>query len=328
MEKSDKIYVAGDQGMVGSAIIRLLKSKGYDNIITATRAELDLTNQQHCSIFFNNIKPDYVFLCAAKVGGILANNTQRADFIYENTMITSNVIHSSYLTKVKKLLYLGSSCIYPKESKQPISETELLSGYLEPTNEPYALSKILGVKMCESYNRQYSTNFISVMPTNLYGYNDSYDKNNSHVFASLIRKFSEAKMMNHKNVTLWGTGEPEREFLFVDDLAEALYFLMENYNSNETINVGCGQDISIKDLAYKIKSIIGYKGDIVFDTSKPDGMKKKLLDVSKINNLGWKFKTDLESGINITLDDFEKNYQKYTNSYNYKSMNMKHLDNF
>jgi len=307
---NDKIYVAGHRGLVGSAIYRELKNQGYENIITRTSSQLDLRDQREVEEFFSKEKPDFVFLSAAKVGGILANNTYPADFIYDNIMIQSNVIYYSYKYKVKKLLFFGSSCIYPKFASQPIKEEYLLDGKLEPTNESYAIAKIAGIKMCQSFNRQYGTNFISIMPTNLYGPNDNFDLQNSHVFAALIRKFHEAKIQNEEHVTIWGTGSPLREFLYVDDLADACIFLMNNYNESEMINVGVGKDISIKDLAILMKDIIGFKGEIRFDTSKPDGTPRKLLDVSKINSLGWKAKTSLKDGIKLTYNWYIQNVKK------------------
>tara|TARA_X000000950_G_scaffold45778_1_gene52113 strand:- start:2511 stop:3449 length:939 start_codon:yes stop_codon:yes gene_type:complete len=297
MKKNDKIFVAGHRGMVGSAIVRKLKSQGFNNLLARTSRELDLRNQKKVNDFFSYEKPDYVFLAAAKVGGILANNTYRAEFIYDNLMIEANIIHSSYLHNVKKLLFLGSSCIYPKKSKQPIIETSLLDGYLETTNQPYAIAKICGIEMCDSYRRQYDCNFISCMPTNLYGPNDNYDLNTSHVLPALMRKFIEAKRNKSESVDIWGSGNPLREFLHVDDLAEASIFLMTNYNENGIINVGTGVDISIRDLALSLKKIVGFNGEIKFDLSKPDGTMRKLLDVSKINNLGWKAKINLDSGL-------------------------------
>lgn len=297
MKKNDKIFVAGHRGMVGSAIVRKLKSEGYNNLLLRTSNELDLRNQKKVIDFFSYEKPDYVFLAAAKVGGILANNTYRAEFIYDNLMIEANIIHSSYLYNVKKLLFLGSSCIYPKKSKQPIIETSLLDGYLETTNQPYAIAKICGIEMCDSYRRQYDCNFISCMPTNLYGPNDNYDLNTSHVLPALMRKFIEAKRNKSEIVDIWGSGKPMREFLHVDDLADASLFLMNNYNENGIINVGTGVDISIRDLALSLKKVVGYNGEIKFDLSKPDGTMRKLLDVSKINNLGWKAKINLVSGL-------------------------------
>jgi GDP-L-fucose synthase len=298
MDLNSKIYVAGHRGMVGSAIVRKLKNEGYNRIITRTSSELDLRNQDAVESFFKREQPDYVFLAAAKVGGIHANNTFRAEFIYDNMMIQNNVIHCSYINDVKKLLFLGSSCIYPKFSEQPIKEDYLLTGKLEPTNQPYALAKITGIEMCNAYRSQYGCDFISAMPTNLYGPNDNYDLNNSHVLPALIRKFHEAKKQNLPNVTMWGTGKPKREFLHVDDLADACYFLMENYSGDTALNVGTGEDISIMDLAILIKRTIGYEGEIINDLTKPDGTPRKLLDVSLINSLGWKSKISLDLGIN------------------------------
>jgi GDP-L-fucose synthase len=303
MQKDSKIFVAGHRGMVGSAIVRNLAAKGFSNIITRTSAELDLRNQQSVNTFFEEQKPDFVFLAAAKVGGIVANNVYRGQFIYENLMIQSNVIHAAYSNGVKKLLFLGSSCIYPKMCEQPIKESYLLNGYLEQTNEPYAIAKIAGLKMAESYKRQYGCNFISAMPTNLYGPNDNYDLNNSHVLPALIRKFYEAKMNNTPSVEIWGTGTPKREFLHVDDLAEACFFLMENYDGEGHVNVGTGVDVTIGELAHKIKEVIGYEGQLIFNTDKPDGTPRKLLDVSLINSLGWKHTIDLDKGIRMVVDD-------------------------
>ncbi|HTA82845.1 MAG TPA: GDP-L-fucose synthase [Bacteroidia bacterium] len=306
MEKSAKIYVAGHRGMVGSAIIRKLKQQGYTNILTIGSKELDLRKQEDVSLFFANEKPDYVFLAAAKVGGIYANNTYRAEFLYDNLMIEANIIHASYVNKVKKLMFLGSSCIYPKMAPQPLKESYLLTGLLEYTNEPYAIAKIAGIKLCESYRLQYGCNFISVMPTNLYGPNDNYDLNNSHVLPALLRKFHSAKIDGHPTVTVWGSGSPLREFLHVDDLAEACMFLMENYNEAELVNIGTGTDISIKDLALLIKKISGYQGKLEFDSSKPDGTPRKLMDVTKLHNLGWKHKISLEAGIEMVYKDVEQ----------------------
>ncbi len=297
IQKESSIYVAGHNGMVGSAIIRRLKQAGFSNIITRTSKELNLINQQAVANFFATEKLDFVFLAAAKVGGILANNTFRAEFIYENLMIQNNIIHCSYLNKVKKLMFLGSSCIYPKLAPQPMQEEYLLTGILEATNEPYAIAKIAGIKMCDAYRAQYGCNFISVMPTNLYGPNDNYDLKNSHVLPALIRKFHIAKIKNLKNVEVWGTGSPMREFLHVDDLAEACLYLMQNYNESGIINIGMGEDISIKDLAILVKKIVNYNGDIIFDTTKPDGTPRKLMDVSKLHSYGWKHKINLEEGI-------------------------------
>jgi GDP-L-fucose synthase len=298
MEKSSKIYIAGHRGMVGSSILRALQAKGFSNFILKTSSELDLRNQQAVGDFFTLEKPDYVFLAAAKVGGIVANNTFRADFIYENMMIQSNVIHQAYLNGVKKLLFLGSSCIYPKLAPQPLKEEYLLTGLLEPTNEPYAIAKIAGIKMCDAYREQYGCNFISVMPTNLYGPNDNYDLNNSHVLPALLRKFITAKNEGATSVTIWGTGSPLREFLHADDLAAACLFLMDNHNESGLVNIGVGEDISILDLAKMVKQIVGFTGDIITDTTKPDGTPRKLMDVSKLTNLGWKASISLEEGIN------------------------------
>lgn len=307
MEKESKIYIAGHRGLVGSTIMRKLKELGYTNLIFRTKEEMDLLDFNKVNDFFKKEKPEYVFLAAAKVGGILANSTRKAEFIYENLQIQNNVIHNSYLYSVKKLLFLGSSCIYPKMCPQPIKEEYLLSGYLEPTNDAYAIAKIAGLIMCRSYKEQYGINFISAMPTNLYGYNDNFDLNSSHVLPALIRKFHEAKINSVKEVIVWGSGSPLREFLFVDDLADALIFLMNNYNENIHINIGTGRDISIKDLAFLIKEIVGYEGEIKFDTSKPDGTPRKLLDVSRINKLGWQAKTDLRDGIKLTYEWYLKN---------------------
>lgn len=312
MDKNSKIYIAGHTGMVGSAILRRLKKQGYTNIIYRSSKDLDLRSQKEVSEFFKNNSIDYVFLCAAKVGGINANNSMRADFIYDNIMIQSNVIKSSYDFGVKKLLFLGSSCIYPKNPPQPIKEEYLLSSYLEPTNEPYAIAKIAGIKMCESFNRQYNTNFISVMPTNLYGPNDNYDYKSSHVFPALLRKIHDAKVNSSKSIEIWGSGEPYREFLFVEDLADASLFLMNHYNGSDPINIGTGIDLKIKDLAKLMMKVIGYECDLILNSEMPDGTPRKLLDVSKINNLGWHFTTDLESGIKITYQDFLDNYQIYS----------------
>ena len=297
MDKNSKIYVAGHRGLVGSAILRALENQGFTNLVTRTSQELDLRNYQDTADFFAKEKLEYVFLAAAKVGGIQANNTYRAEFLYDNMMIQNNVIHQAYVNNVKKLLFLGSSCIYPKMAPQPLKEDSLLTGTLEPTNEPYAIAKIAGIKMCDAYRSQYNSNFISAMPTNMYGPNDNYDLNNSHVLPALLRKFHEAKEQNHPEVVVWGTGTPLREFLHSDDLAEACIFLMENYNDFGHVNVGIGEDISIKDLALLIKKIVGYEGNLVWDTSKPDGTPRKLMDVTKINNLGWKAEIGLEEGI-------------------------------
>jgi len=301
MNKASKIYVAGHRGLVGSAILRELQERGYKSIIKRTSKELDLRNQPSVKKFFEKERPEYVFLAAAKVGGIMANNTYPAEFIYDNLMIQTNIIHFSFEYKVKKLLFLGSSCIYPRDCPQPMKEEYLLSGYPEKTNEPYAIAKIAGIKMCQSYYRQYGANFISVMPTNLYGPNDNFDLETGHAMPALIKKFYEAKINNNPSVEIWGTGKPGREFLYIDDLADACIFLMENYNSPEIINIGVGKDISIKELSELIKNITGYNGEIKFDTRRPDGTPRKLLDVSKINKLGWKAKTSLEEGIRKTI---------------------------
>lgn len=307
MDKNSKIYIAGHMGMVGSAIMRKLQKEGYTNLVYRSIDELDLINQSAVDSFFKEEKPEYVFLAAAKVGGIMANNTYRAQFIYENLQIQNNVIHSSYLTRVTKLMFLGSSCIYPKYAPQPMKEEHLLTGVLEPTNEPYAIAKIAGIKMCQAYNDQYATDFISVMPTNLYGINDNFDLNNSHVLPALIRKFHEAKTNNLPAVEIWGTGSPRREFLHVDDLADACYYLMRNYSGNDFLNIGVGKDISIKELAVMIKDIVGFKGELQFDTSKPDGTPQKLLDVSRLNAAGWQAKTGLREGISKTYRWFLEN---------------------
>ncbi|MEC4005361.1 GDP-L-fucose synthase [Flavobacterium sp. SUN052] len=297
MDLHSKIYVAGHRGMVGSAIVSNLKSKGFNNIIERTSSELNLINQQEVADFFEKEKPEYVFLAAAKVGGIVANNTYRADFIYENLMIQNNVIHNSYKNGVKKLMFLGSSCIYPKLAPQPLTENSLLTGLLEETNEPYAIAKIAGIKMCDSYRAQYGCNFVSVMPTNLYGLNDNYDLQNSHVLPALLRKFHEAKINNEPSVTVWGSGTPLREFLHATDMADACVFLMQNYDDEGFVNIGSGVEISIKDLAYLVKNIVGFNGEVVFDTSKPDGTPRKLMDVTKLSKMGWHYKISLEEGI-------------------------------
>lgn len=304
MEKNAKIYIAGHRGMVGSAIYRKLVKEGYSNLITRTSAELDLRDQQAVTDFFNAEKPDYVFLAAAKVGGIIANNTYRADFLYENLAIQNNVIHQAYKNDVKKLMFLGSSCIYPKLAPQPLKEEYLLTGLLEETNEPYAIAKIAGIKMCDAYRDQYGSNFISVMPTNLYGYNDNYHPQNSHVLPALIRKFHEAKTNATPEVIIWGSGSPMREFLFADDLADACYFLMESYNEPNLINIGTGVDLTIKDLALLIKKVVGFEGVLTFDSTKPDGTPRKLMDVSKLHQLGWKHQIELEEGIHLAYQDF------------------------
>lgn len=304
MEKAAKIYVAGHNGMVGSAIVRKLEKEGYTNIIRRGSKELDLRNQLAVADFFEKEKPEYVFLAAAKVGGIIANNTYRAEFLHDNLQIQNHVIHNSYLHSVKKLMFLGSSCIYPKMAPQPLKEEYLLTGLLEETNEPYAIAKITGIKMCDAYRAQYGCNYISAMPTNLYGYNDNYHPQNSHVLPALIRKFHEAKVNQDKTVTIWGSGSPMREFLFADDLADACFYLMQNYDEPNLINVGTGEDLSIKDLALLIKEIIGFEGELVFDSSKPDGTPRKLMDVSKLHGKGWKHKIELREGIALAYQDF------------------------
>lgn len=307
MKKNSKIYIAGHRGMVGSAIFKLLFSEGYTNLLVKTSTDLDLRSQQKVADFFNEEKPEYVFLAAAVVGGIVANNTYRASFIYENMMIQNNVIHHSYLNGVKKLMFLGSSCIYPKNAPQPLKEDYLLTGKLESTNEPYAIAKIAGIKMCDAYRSQYGCNFISVMPTNLYGPNDNYHLKNSHVLPALLRKFIVAKRNNEKFVTIWGTGSPLREFMHADDLASACLFLMNNYNNSGLINIGVGKDISIIDLAKTVKEIVGFKGKLITDPSKPDGTPRKLMDVSKLTKLGWKADTSLEEGIKKVFQEIKDN---------------------
>ena len=306
MEKTSKIYVAGHRGMVGSAIVRKLQTEGYNNLVLRTSLELDLRNQAAVEKFFETEKPEYVFLAAARVGGIMANNTYRADFLYENLMIESNVIHQSYVHKVKKLLFLGSSCIYPKLAPQPLKEEYLLSGYLEETNEPYAIAKIAGIKLCENYRRQYGCDFISAMPTNLYGPNDNYDLNNSHVIPALIRKFHEAKVNNSPTVEVWGSGNPLREFMHVDDLADACIHLMLNFSDKHFVNVGFGKDLSIKELALLIKRLVGFEGNIVWDNSKPDGTTRKLMNVSKLSGMNWAPKIALEEGLKSIIEQFKK----------------------
>ena len=306
MDLNSKIYIAGHRGMVGSAIMRNLEKKGFTNIITRTSAELDLRDSHSVNAFFCEEKPEYVFLAAAKVGGIQANNIYRADFIYENLMIQNNVIHNSYLSAVKKLMFLGSSCIYPKLAPQPLKEESLLTGLLEETNEPYAIAKIAGIKMCESYKRQYGCDFISVMPTNMYGPNDNYNLNNSHVLPALIRKFHDAKENNLPFVEMWGTGKPMREFLHADDLGDACVYLMNTYNGEKFVNIGSGTDLTIKDLALLVQKIVGYVGEIKHDLLKPDGTPRKLMDVSFLHSLGWKHKIELEDGITMVYDDFKK----------------------
>jgi GDP-L-fucose synthase len=309
VNKSDKIYIAGHRGMVGSAILRKLKAEGFAHLVFRSSDELDLRNQQGVQDFFQKEKPDYVFLAAAKVGGILANDSNRAEFLYDNLLIESNIIHSAYLNQVKKLLFLGSSCIYPKLAPQPLKEEYFLTGLLEHTNEPYAIAKIAGIKLCEAYRDQYGCNFISAMPTNLYGPNDNYDLKNSHVLPALIRKFHEAKTKGDHSVTLWGTGEPRREFLHADDLADACFYLMQHYNQPEFVNIGTGKDLAINDLAHLISNIVGFKGKIVHDLSKPDGTPRKLLDVSKLTSLGWKPSIGLEEGIKKVYQQFLESSQ-------------------
>lgn len=303
MNKTDKIYVAGHRGMVGSALVRKLEKEGYTNIVTRTSSELDLRNQEAVNTFFAEEKPAYVFLAAAKVGGIHANNVYRADFLYDNLMIEANIIHASYLNKVEKLLFLGSSCIYPKMAPQPLKEEYLLTDELEYTNEPYAIAKIAGIKLCENYRKQYGCNFISAMPTNLYGPNDNYDLNNSHVLPALLRKFHTAKLEGNSSVEVWGSGSPKREFLHVDDLADACFVLMQEYDGEDWFNIGTGEDISIKELATTIKEVVDFQGELTFDSSKPDGTPRKLMDVSKLHAIGWKHKIELREGI-------EKVYQE------------------
>ena len=308
MNKDSKIYIAGHRGMVGSAIHRKLISEGFTNIIVRTSSELDLRVQEPVNEFFETERPEYVFLAAAKVGGIMANNLYRADFLYENIMIQSNVIHSAYATGVKKLMFLGSSCIYPKLAPQPMKEEYLLTGLLETTNEPYAIAKIAGIKMCDAYRAQYGCNFVSVMPTNLYGPNDNYDLQNAHVLPTLIRKFHEAKQNGDPAVTIWGTGIPKREFLHADDLAAACFFLMENYNEEGLVNIGTGEDVTITELAMLIKEVVGYEGALVYDHTKPDGTPRKLMDVSKLTQLGWKYSIELKDGLKRVYDDYQNSH--------------------
>lgn len=304
MEQSAKIYIAGHKGMVGASLERKLIKEGFNSIVTRTSSELDLRNQQAVNDFFEKEKPNYVILAAAKVGGIYANNNYRAEFIYDNLMIEANIIHAAYLNKVTKLLFLGSSCIYPKLAPQPLKEDYLLSGYLEPTNQPYAIAKIAGIEMCNSYRSQYNCNFISAMPTNLYGTNDNYHPEDSHVLPALIRRLVLAKKYNEPYVTIWGTGTPRREFLHVDDLADACYFLLQSYNEQDIVNIGSGKDISIKELAELISAEVCFDGQLVFDNNKPDGTPRKLMDVKKINELGWKYKITLKDGITKTISEF------------------------
>lgn len=308
MNIGGKIYIAGHRGMVGSAILRKLQNKGFSNFLLKTSQELDLRDFTAVQALFEQEKPEYVFLAAAKVGGIIANNTYRADFIYENLAIQNNIIHNAYVSGVKKLMFLGSSCIYPKLAPQPLKEEYLLTGTLEHTNEPYAIAKIAGIKMCEAYRAQYGCNFISVMPTNLYGPNDNYDLEKSHVLPAMIRKFHEAKNQGLPNVTLWGTGSPMREFLHADDLAAACLYLMENYSESELVNVGTGVDVTIKELAETVKEIVGFDGQIIWDTTKPDGTPRKLMDVSKLHNVGWRHTIDLKEGIALAYADFLENH--------------------
>lgn len=306
MDKQDKIYVAGHRGMAGSAIERKLKEQGFENVIGKSSSELDLRNQEAVNSFFETEKPDYVFLAAARAGGIMANNTYRANFIYDNLMIESNIINASYTNKVKKLLFLGSSCIYPKMATQPMTEDALLTGLLEKTNEPYAVAKIAGIKLCEAYRDQYGCNFIAAMPTNLYGQGDNYHLQNSHVIPALLRKFHEAKLENRSSVEIWGTGNPLREFMYVDDLASACVFLMQNYNERLFINVGTGEEVSIKDLAMLVKEVTGFTGELKFDTSKPDGTPRKLMDSSRLHGLGWKSSVSLKEGLKKAYEYFKE----------------------
>ena len=304
MKNTDKIYIAGHNGLVGSAIVRALQNKGYINLIYKSSKELDLRNQSAVDNFVEQERPEFIFLSAGKVGGIVANNSYRAEFLFDNLMMAANIMHAAHINNVTKLLYLGSSCIYPKMALQPIKEEYLLTGILEQTNEPYAIAKIAGIKLAQAYKDQYGHNFISAMPTNMYGLNDNYHPENSHVLPALIRRFHEAKIENREEVIIWGTGSPKREFLYADDLAEACIFLMQSYNDREIINVGCGEDISIKKLAETIKNIVGYQGKLNFDTSRPDGTPRKLLDVSKLHSLGWKHTVSLEDGISRAYQDF------------------------
>ncbi len=311
VEKQARIYVAGHRGMVGSAIVRKLEADGHENIITRTSSELDLRNQEAVASFFDTERPDYVFLAAAKVGGILANNIYRAEFLYDNLMIEANIIHSAYKSGVTKLLFLGSSCIYPKMAEQPLKEEYLLSGFLEPTNEPYAIAKIAGIKLCEAYRSQYGANFISAMPTNLYGPNDNYNLQGSHVLPALIRKFHEAKINDQPTVEVWGTGSPRREFLHADDLADACVYLMNSYDGEQFVNIGTGEDVTIRELAEMVQKAVGYEGELRWDSSKPDGTPRKLMDVSRLHAMGWKHTTDLGDGIERTYQDFLANEVLY-----------------
>lgn len=325
MKLTDKIYISGHSGLVGSAIQRLLTKKGYTNIIKRTSDELDLRDQLAVRNFFYEEKPSYVFLAAAKVGGIMANKTYPADFIFDNLSIQNNVIHSAYLSGVEKLLFLGSSCIYPKQAPQPIKEDYLMTGFLEPTNEPYAIAKIAGIKMCQSFHSQFGSRFISVMPTNLYGPGDNYHLENAHVLPALIRKFHEAKLKNDPSVVIWGTGSPRREFIHVDDAAMACYYLMQRYELPEIVNIGSGEDHTIREMAVMLKKITGFQGELIFDESKPDGTMRKLLDVSKLNALGWKSTIDLEDGLNRTYDNFKENYLHYINQKDRRYLEVAHI---
>ena len=325
MKLTDKIYIAGHSGLVGSAIERLLNKKGYTNIIKRTSEELDLRDQIAVRNFFYDEKPVYVFLAAAKVGGIMANKTYPADFIFDNLAIQNNVIHAAYLSGVEKLLFLGSSCIYPKQAPQPIKEDYLMTGFLEPTNEAYAVAKIAGIRMCQAFHNQFGSRFISVMPTNLYGPGDNYNLDNAHVLPALIRKFHEAKLKNDDSVIIWGTGSPRREFLHVDDAAMACYYLMQRYESAEIVNIGSGEDHTIKEMAIMIKKITGFNGNLIFDESKPDGTMRKLLDVSKLNSLGWKSTIELEDGLIRTYDNFQKNYLYYINHKDRRFFEIAHI---
>ncbi|RCR71323.1 GDP-L-fucose synthase [Larkinella punicea] len=311
MEKDAKIYVAGHRGMVGSAIVRKLQAEGFENLLVRTSSELDLRNQAAVEDFFQTEKPDYVVLAAAKVGGIVANNTYRAEFLYDNLLIEANIIHHAYVAGVKKLLFLGSSCIYPKLAPQPLKEEYLLSGFLEPTNEPYAIAKITGIKLCEAYRSQYGCNFISAMPTNLYGPNDNYDLQGSHVLPALIRKFHEAKVNDQPFVEVWGTGTPRREFLHADDLADACFFLMQNYDEELFVNIGTGEDVMIRELVEQVQQVVGYEGEVRWNTDKPDGTPRKLMDVSRLHDMGWKHTTELKDGVERTYQDFLANVELY-----------------
>ena len=308
MNKNAKIFVAGHRGMVGSAIVRRLQSSGYTQVLTRQRSELDLLNQQAVQAFMQDEKPDYTFIAAAKVGGIQANNIYRADFLYQNLMIEANLIHAAHSAGVQRLMFLGSSCIYPKLAPQPLREDTLLTGELEPTNEPYAIAKIAGIKMCEAYNQQYQRQYVSVMPTNLYGPNDNYDLNNSHVLPALIRKAHEARLRGDKSLVVWGTGTPMREFLYADDLADACVYLMEQGYDGPLVNIGTGEDVTIRELAQTVVNVVGFEGDLSFDTSKPDGTPRKLMDVSRLSSLGWKASTPLKQGIQMAYQDFLKSH--------------------